>query len=78
MNETLTRFKKFLEDNHPGYNECLVCKGVNEKGTAAYFLIEKHKGANCDLYIINSHIWSEWDFLWKDVECPWEIIFKSK
>jgi hypothetical protein len=78
MNETLTRFNKFLEDNHPGYEECMVCKGINEKGKTNYFLVEKHKGNGCDIYIINAHMWSDWYFWWEGCVCPWEIIFKSK
>lgn len=78
MREALDRLFKFIDSNHPGYEECMVCKGTNEKGNPDYFLVEKHKGSGCDLYIINSHMWFDYEYIWKDVECPWEIIFKTK
>lgn len=72
----------FIERNHPGYEECLVCKETftNDEGEemSKYYIIEKHKGNNCDIYLINDRMWYDWTFKWKGSECPWEVIFKSK
>lgn len=84
--DVLNRFRKFLDDNHPGYEKCMVCKEEKEithfdgevKKETKYYLVEKHRGNGCDLYIINSHMWWDWGFCWKDVDCPWEVIFKSE
>ena len=70
------KLKEFLDQNHPGINEALVCKSIGEK-YSEFLLIEKHKISNGELYIINSHIYSDYDFLWEETG-PWEICWKSK
>ena len=80
MEEPIDRLYNFIVNNHPGYEECLVCKSkqADNDGLNEYFLVEKHRGSNCDLYIINAHLWHDYTFMWEENEEPWEIIFKSK
>ena len=60
---------------------CMVCKvdyvDENYKGEkypkTEYFLIEKHKIASGYMFIINSHFWYDYDFLFDE---KWEIIYK--
>lgn len=39
------KLKEFLDQNHPGINEALVCKSIGEK-YSEFLLIEKHKISN--------------------------------
>ena len=72
----MKEFKKFLEDNHPGIGECMVCLSVGEE-RKEYLLIEKHEIANGFLFTINSRFFYDYDFLWGKTG-PWKICWKSK
>lgn len=72
----MKEFEKFLEDNHPGIDECMVCLSVSEK-RKEYLLIEKHKIANGFMFTINSRFFYDYNFLW-DETGPWKICWKSK
>jgi len=82
MEKPIDRLYKFLQDNHPGYDECMVCK-CKEKDYEGndkieYLIIEKHECASGDLFLINTRLWYDYDFKWRDGDPNWEIIFKSK
>lgn len=70
------KLKEFLDQNHPGVNEAMVCKSIDED-FSEFLLIEKHQVSNGDLYIINSHIYADYNFLWEETG-PWQILWKSK
>ena len=85
MND-LEKFYEFLDKNHPGYGECMVCKCVlptkegssnEEQNKIYYFCIEKHKlSEKMDNYTINWRLWYDFLYFWKGDN--WEIIYKSK
>lgn len=75
--EKLDSLYNFLEENHPGYGECMLCKTFYKENKTRYLLIEKMKASNGDIFTVNSSFWWDYTFLW-DNENPWEILFKSK
>lgn len=80
--ETIDALFNFLEENHPGFEEAMVCTRSfaldNGEGRIDWFLVEKHKAAmGKPLYIINGHLWHDYAFKF-DVDNPWKIAWKSK
>lgn len=78
--ETIDALFRFLEENHPGFEEAMVCKRtfIFEKDERTdWFLVEKHKAAmGKPLYIINGHLWHDYGFKF-DSDNPWSVVWKS-
>lgn len=69
------RMMKFLDENHPGENKCLLVKNKKDR----FYCIECfHDASKHRMYIVNSHMAYDYDFEWAEDENPWEVIYKSE
>lgn len=79
--ENKEKFYGFLKGECPEKG-CMVCsvkeKSINaltgeEREVTNYYIIEKHKISNGNMFIINGRFWYEYEWLF-DLE--WKILFK--
>ena len=82
-------FLEFLKKETPN-NGCMLCLAkykINyydcvenkymDRVKEEYMLVEKHKIANGDMYIINKRPHYDYDFAWCE-DMPWEILYKKE
>ena len=84
-------YKEFLNKETPADGGCMLCLAkymeteydVYQKKqvtveTQEYFLIERHKCSNGDIFTINKYPYYEYQYDWDRCVCDWEILYKKE
>ena len=70
----------FLNKETPTYGGCMLCFATyyNDGEKTKYLLIERVKSASGDMFIINSRLFYDYNYVWEGKAKDWEILYKKE
>ena len=70
----------FLNKETPTYGGCMLCFATyhNDGEKTKYLLIERVKSTSGDMFIINSRLFYDYNYVWEGKTKDWEILYKKE
>ena len=70
----------FLNKETPTYGGCMLCFATyhNDGEKTKYLLIERVKSVSGDMFIINSRLFYDYNYVWEGKTKDWEILYKKE
>lgn len=71
--------REFLDKECPKEGGCMVVEFQEVgKNRPTYFLCERFKAANGDMFLLSGQFYFDYEFLWEETEREWNIIYKRE